>query len=511
MKTLSLIFLTILPSLCWGQYFSYLHDADSSSDMGAHLFLEADSTFFILGAGGYNPSGRFLFYTQHISGDGSQLINAHAFKSPIYSYYIGYTGRARRLSSGYISNFNAQAPSANPTFGTSSEAMLAKFNAQGDTIFYKSYTDTLQNWDAAWDCNTLANGDYIFGGERAKLDLSHFPAVLWRTDSNGTLQWVKEYEKEFGNGTKVNSIDTIGSNKLLIGIESNTLVYLTPSHFYYRRKPWFTIMDTSGSILKDTLYSAGYSGGGTMFKDNAGGYFHYGTLDSLLDPNYVDEVANFPPYIAHLDTNFQIQWITKFFTPLGRSKDIWAVKQLRDTGYVVVGTFSNYPAKLAGWIAKIDKNGNVLWDNIYEDYPQNHAYLTDIIERPDGNFTAIGSAIDLTAPSWRQYDTWILGIDSNGCEVTGCTPTPTVVQQMAMSSGEMSLYPNPTDGHFVVEAAEEATMQLYDVQGRMMCEYKVGVGKTALEIPTRLTAGVYLARLYNKSGLQQMVRLTYEP
>jgi len=42
-----------------------------------------------------------------------------------------------------------------------------------------------------------------------------------------------------------------------------------------------------------------------------GGYIHIGEFNTLYtsDPS---DIENFPGYIAHLDTNFRITWITTF-------------------------------------------------------------------------------------------------------------------------------------------------------------------------------------------------------
>jgi hypothetical protein len=492
-----------------GQYFSNLQNGDTSTDFACNILRRPDNTLFVLSNGGYTGGGGYLLFSMVTNADASQQLNKQFIKSDTFSYSFGYTGRVKTTTNGYLMDVTMQGPSS-PQNGFTSQAMLARYDIQGNTILLKSYTDTNLNFDYTWDCAVLQDGSYLLGGSRENISLTDFPAVLWHTDSSGNLIWEHIYDIVPGNVTKVNSLDTLDDNRILIGLYSRSIAYTNATHDYYSNQPWFIIIDTTGTILRDTFYSSGrYSGGGFIFKDKTGGYFHYGTLDSVFNPNYIDEPANFPQYVSHLDTNFRIDWLTSFITDTGIAKNIWAVKQLHDSGYIIVGNYYDYPMHVVGWAAKVNRYGTVVWDNIYPDYPQNDAYLVDAIELHDHNFIMVGSAKDVTLPTWREYDAWILGIDSNGCEINGCTPTG--IKGLNRSIPSLSLSPNPSSGVFTVETPVAGALRLYNLQGQSLAQFRIAQGKTSLSFPGNAPAGVYIAKFISNDAGVQVARMIYQP
>jgi len=63
--------------------------------------------------------------------------------------------------------------------------------------------------------------------------------------------------------------------------------------------------------MYSTQYYPGfYVDGGNVFSDKNGGYYHWGRKDSTLTPypQAIDWNGNYPGYVAHLDTNFKMDW-----------------------------------------------------------------------------------------------------------------------------------------------------------------------------------------------------------
>ncbi|MBS1585982.1 MAG: T9SS type A sorting domain-containing protein [Bacteroidetes bacterium] len=512
MKILNLIVCLILSLQTQGQYFTSLQPGDTTNDFASNIVWRPDNTLLILSNAIKLTGSPYKLFGLVTNADASVQLSKHFIQSDTFSYSYGYTGTIRALPSGYLMDVTTTAPST-PANGYSSQATLAKYDSQGAPVFLRSYTDTNLYWEYGWTCLLLKTGAYLLGGERQNFAQTDNPAMLWKTDTSGNLLWAHQYEIEPGNRTQVNSLDTIDDNRILVGLFSRSIVYTNPAHYYYSNQPWFVIVDTQGTILRDTFYSSGrYSGGGFIFKDKAGGYFHYGTLDSVFNPNYIDEPANFPPYVAHLDTNFRIDWLTSFVTDTGIAKNIWAVKQLHDSGYIVVGNYYDYPMHIIGWAARINKYGAIIWDNIYPDYPQYDAYLVDAIELPDHNIIMVGTAKDVTLPAWRDYDAWILGVDSNGCEVNGCTPTgtPNIVGKASININ-LIVYPNPTAGNVNVASNVGGILQICNLQGQCLAEYRISEGLTNINLPYQMPSGILFGKFYAKDGSRTSTRIVYQP
>ena len=273
------------------------------------------------------------------------------------------------------------------------------------------------------------------------------------------------------------------------------------------------VLDSMGNILKDTLYSNGYVGGGAIYKDLNGGYVHIGEFDSLYTSNPSD-IENFPGYIAHLDSDFRITWITPFsYSYTDGHRDRVILRQLQDSSYIVIGAaFTNYAPNSFGWAAKVDRNGNILWDHYYVSDSTHEAYFRDVVEMPNGNLVFVGATFNDTLPAWHSLqDMWIVGVDSNGCEIPGCTTTR--VNNVPTINTFIQIYPNPTYGNFTIKAPQAGELAVYNIQSQQVAVYKVNAGETNLKLPSTINPGVYVCRYVaeQRDSLPVVIRLLYEP
>ena len=84
--------------------------------------------------------------------------------------------------------------------------------------------------------------------------------------------------------------------------------------------------------------------------------------------------------------------------------------------------------------------------------------------------------------------------NSNGCEVTS-------ISQISGLNTQISIYPNPNNGNFVVEpnSATKQTMQIYDVTGKLVLTQTIN-GKTTIDASS-LNEGVYNISIGNNEGV----------
>ena len=368
-------------------------------------------------------------------------------------------------------------------------------NSNGDTIFVKSYTDTSVYFDLMNTCGEMQNGKgYLIGGGRGyDTPGNYYPSYLIRTDTFGDTVWTHTYRKYSDQPSQIFNINPLTNGQTAIGATSE---YQQPVSGYgniNHYTPWFFIIDSSGNIIKDTLYGAKYAGSVALRKDMGSGYFNSGELDTMLttDPT---EYQNFPDYFARLDTNFRIKWLVVFsYEKYSGRRSQWIVRQTRDSGYIVVGDYGvNASTNSKGWAAKIDKNGNEIWDQFYFSDATQEAYLRDVVERPDGGFIFTGQSFNDTLPSWHQHgDIWLVGVDSNGCEDGLCAPAAV---QPVVKNNELLVYPNPTNSilNFEFPASGNVAIKLMDITGRVLDRQEINTGTTATFYVKRYAAGLYL-------------------
>ncbi len=494
------------------QYFSKVYDIDSSADWGYDIFRKADSSYIILGGGLKNNWGVLGI---SVSKDGSQVISKNRVLLNGGSYYEGNSGRAKRLTdSTYIMPLIAVWPKLPNDYRSGGMVLLDK---NGDTIFTRLYTDTAHYEELIKDCAVIHKG-YVLGGIKltAGLSITSGSGLIHRTDTLGNIIWSKFYSN---NIREINSIEVLDNGNILAGGDDIQLVWVG-QYFYYRHRPHFMLIDSAnGNILTDTLYSKGFAGqssqgGGNIFKDKNGGYFHWGSLDTLYVGEPVDSYTNFWDYLMHLDENFRQDWITIYpFTLQTGHKYIWLTRQTVDSGYLHIGSnlrFDSSRNKLVmyGWAAKLDKHGNTVWDNTYAVDSDEQNYLTDGVEMPDGGFAFTGSTKDGSLPSWHRQDVWLLRVDANGCEVPGCTPTR-VAKNVFKVRSDFTIYPNPAITAFTAETTEAGVMNIYNLQGQQIMSRQVAQGKTYITLPYA-AAGVYMVR-YTSGSKTEVTRLVYEP
>ncbi len=495
---------------CYGQYVNKLYDYDQSFDWGWAITLRPDSSYFVVGTTTDPLSGKWFMTTMDISADGNIVSNKKRVQHNASNVYSGNPGEIHNLPhGGLILPFSSQTPNGSYL---NSAAGLIKLKTNGDTVFIKMYTDTSHRFDALYTCAGMPNGDLIAGGLRGLNTPSLYPGLAIRTDSMGDTLWIRTYQKYLSASTLINTVSAFGNDKILVGACSRYYITVGSAGSYRHDSPWFMILDNAGNILKDTVYDA-LAGGGAIYNDMNGGYFHIGTFDSLFTSDPTD-IENFPTYIAHLDTNFRM-WLTEFnYSPTIGHREKCTVKQLHDSGYVVVGDHWPGGGISTGWASKIDRNGNIVWSREYRtetDYSRD-SYLRDVVELPNGNLVFIGAGFNDSLPSWRQHrDVWLLGVDSNGCEVPGCNIILTAPS--LSEEGEMlRVWPNPTYGDVHIAVPANGKLTVCDMQGRVVAVYDVVTGENSMRLPSSLSGGVYLCRYVDAEGKRepQVVRVIYE-
>ncbi len=198
------------------------------------------------------------------------------------------------------------------------------------------------------------------------------------------------------------------------------------------------ITDFNGNILEQHEWSNAveHCGGGFVIPRKKLGYIYQGYLDTVIS----NGDAPCPSYIALMDSDFNI--LSRAIYNKAVDNAIYNVRQLQDSFIVFVG-FTTY--NLYGWLGKLEKNGNKLWEREFQHGISGFNIFADFQQTPwDQGFIVTGGTVD----NYNQ-NLWPGELDSNGMLLPDSINTGTF--QVSNEKTELKLYPNPAENETIVQ------------------------------------------------------------
>lgn len=106
-------------------------------------------------------------------------------------------------------------------------------------------------------------------------------------------------------------------------------------------------------------------------------------------------------------------------------------------------------------------------------------------------------------------------VSATSCYVTSTATIAASRQALPTVAGESGsgilIYPNPSAGRLVVEAAVNGVFTLYTIDGKQVQQYRTEAPQTSVQLPATLAAGVYTCYYEGVDGSTQIVRIVYAP
>jgi len=520
---MKLLICSLLSVLCVtiqvnAQQFSKLYDLnrtpkEKNADGGSNIVILDNGDYFINAFTCTMPLFRYCQSNFVVDAKTLDVKSTDYFDTEFAGIYTGAPYSAKKMGNRVYSPYGIQ--------NKYQQSGIAAYNLQGDTIFTRFYTDPLVYNEGAINLSISSDSSLYLVGERDSIPFRISWGYLQHLSANGDLLWAKTYMPtatiDTTNQNRFYSVEVLPNHNILVGgalIKQEYLKGVGNNNFgFHFQYPWMLLLDSSGKVLKDTLYSdhyypGVYMYGGTIASDVNGGYFHYGMKDSMPHPypNSIDYLGNFPSYVAHLDTNFRMTWRVSF--PADSTKrygNIFQVIQTRDSGYLVMGSRSQ--VYYFGWLCKLDKRGRISWEHFYYKDSTQPGYLVDAEERPEGGFVVVGWTTG--CPGCGQ-DVWLLSVDSNGCELPGCN-IKLAVNKPPVANGGLEWYPNPTQGAIHLQSVREGILAIYNLQGQKLAQYHLEKGTQTIQLPRSLSAGIYYGRFMGVNGASESIKISYEP
>ena len=275
------------------------------------------------------------------------------------------------------------------SFGAgSSDVFLIKTDANGDTMWTKTFGGTNKDWGSS--VQQTNDGGYIIGGKTGSFGAGSGDIYLIKTDSSGNTLWTKIFgtsEQEFC-GSVIQTTDggycIAGSTGNVVGGNSDVYLIKTDTNgdsiwtkkFGGNNNDFaYSLQQTidGGYIISGTTYNSNsqYDDVYLIKTNNAGvaswtktfdesGHVNGNSVSQTGDSGYViggTTAGNF--YALKVDSNGTKQWSKQI--DAGGDDRCFSIIRSSDNGFVMAGYSRIYPSDADVLIVKLDGNGNSLW------------------------------------------------------------------------------------------------------------------------------------------------------
>jgi hypothetical protein len=324
------------------------------------------------------------------------------------------------------------------TFGPGNyDAYLLKTDANGDTMWTKTYGAGGNVADYAYSVDLTGDGGYIFAGNGDPNSAGNSDVYLIRTDENGDTLWTRTYggsdyelarsvvrtdDRGFFIGGRTNSYGAGSSDVYLVKTDSDgdtiwTRVYggadeeycwsvqqtadggyIAGGHTRSFGSGWEDAMVLRMDAEGDTLWMAIIGGDREDYcrsiqQTDDGGFIFAGITQS-----YGAGMEDF--WLVKLDSDGEMEWSRTFGT--GNDEHALSVRQTSDGGYILCGyVFTGGTAWYNIAVVKTDSDGEMTWAAMYGGQYDDHGQC--IRQTSDGNYIIAGSTRSYGAGAGDVY------------------------------------------------------------------------------------------------------------
>jgi hypothetical protein len=328
---------------------------------------------------------------------------------------------------------------------TLGDAWLVKTDARGDTLWTRTYGDTLYNYFDAVALTT--DGGYVAVGITASFGLGSGDIWLVKTDSKGDTSWTRTF-----GGTN----DDEGYSVQQTNDGGYIIAGATWSYGAGGADAYLIKTDAAG----DTQWTRTFGGPLDDFGDCArqtrdGGYVVGGRTMSYPDSSvYI--------WLIKTNANGDTLWTRKIGKDSGFA-DGGQLEQLDDGGYMIAGSVARDFYDV--YLVRTDSNGDTLWTRAFGGSNLDLGY--SVQGTSDGGFIVGGQTYSFGA---GKSDFYLIKTDANG-NAAVAEPKSGLPHRATFA---LSCAPNPfhssTVLHLTTGPLDHSATQLrvYDVQGRLV-------------------------------------------
>lgn len=209
-----------------------------------------------------------------------------------------------------------------------------------------------------------------------------------------------------------------------------------------------------------------------------------------------------PPSLFYIDMTGQIQDSLVFenqsLKAIEDLETIWE-KGLAGCGSNFIDLITDPNPDPAGWVFRVDKNRELLWEKSYVDttFQGEAVTLQSITLTTDGGYIAVGTINNNMTGVYESHN-WILKLDSMGCLQPNCGETNyvTETEEVTFLKGkDILVYPNPANSYIKIRLPKEyplnnLTAFLVDNSGKTIKKILVDAEESHINV-SEIPAGIY--------------------
>jgi hypothetical protein len=475
-KKLIVVGILIAQSIfCFGQYFNKSVEA-SPDALGTFNIERIGLDSIIIFPAGINNNALYI-HSIIINDQGDTLINKNYFK-PSQTLFTGWTNStSRTLDGGFIMGGGLQ--------DTVTYGHLIKFNRFGDTLWTRTYGDTM-NFHTFRQAIQLSSKEFLVVGEKKG------GGWLLKTDSIGNVIWNKYYNTH-GDVESLTSVYPTTDGGYILGGFRRHYISTKPWNNY---DPMIIKVDSMGIEEWTYIYDTPYNEAVAYVIQTMDGNYVFGSSISVSQNGSTGN-GNGRATLFKVDTAGNLIW-NKSFGFVSSNHGFQLVKELPDSSLIAVGRRKETTSTLIkGLMVKTDQNGDSIFVQTYEHDPggtNNHNYLWDVIPMDDGGFMAAGEVIGLPPGATYRQDAWVIRVDSMGCVLANCLVGN---EGLKRKDEGLKVYPNPTNGWVNLKTtAPLNSIEVYNLQGQKV--QSINPSKRSWQLPQE--SGLYLIRMVTEDG-----------
>ena len=272
-----------------------------------------------------------------------------------------------------------------------SDAWLVKTDAEGDTLWTKTFGG--ETWDWGKDVLQTEDGGYLLVVRCYSFGQGGYDAWIIKTDSQGDTLWTKFWGEE--------------PDEWLSSVQqTNDGGYIFAGHTYSfgakSQDVWLVKSDSTGEVQWMKTYGGEQDDNSSFVQQTRDGGF------IIAGRTYSYSAGNSDIWLIKTNSSGDTLW-TKAFGGIDYDYGI-SVRQSNDGGYILAGSTSSFGAGKGDiWLIKTDSIGDTLWTKTYGGHDNDRPYC--LIQLSDGNYL-IGGFTNSTGTG--SYEAWLLVTDVNG-------------------------------------------------------------------------------------------------
>jgi hypothetical protein len=259
---------------------------------------------------------------------------------------------------------------------------LVRTDADGNNPIFYRYEH--EGDDIAADLVQCSDGGFILVGGTKNNENNDRDIMIIRTEPDGTLRWLKTYERGYIN-ERAHSIIELSDGFAILGYTEG--LSGTPGYDF---DAWLIRTDLEGNILWERMY-----GGNNL--DEAFDLIHCEdggfAMCGYADIGGIPEIPGYgyETWLVRVEENGDFRW-QKTFLQSGSWQWKNSLVQCSDLGFAIAGyTVESLETKEDAYLIRTESNGDLRWSKTY-DYAESSDRASSLVECDDGGFALAGRA-----------------------------------------------------------------------------------------------------------------------